>query len=326
MRFDGKNNKRHATRMKIGELSGVTTGAHEGAKVTIMKFKNTDDFLKSVYSEMLTEEVTEDAVREHLEPMWQFNRALREAAEEILTNPEITDKQAALRESVAGYINSVLQLFNQPMEADNMAENKELEQVQSDLAKAQAEVETLTLISKMNDASKAHYESLSTDEAKAEFLKLSGEDQEAMVKMSQTQEETYTTVGGQTIVKSKAGDMFDVIKSQDEELRKSRENQAFAKAREEVGENIPNVPGEATAKVKAWQALEKLSAEEREYITTTLKAADALWKDRKAPAGEQGAGDELSADAKLEKLAKDAAAKDGTTFEVAYKKDRKSVV
>lgn len=312
MRFDGKNTKRRAKSMRITELSGVTLGAHEGADVTIMKFQdqNAEQLLKSVYTDTLREEVTEDAVYEHLEPMWQMNRALRESAETILLDSTITDKQAALRESVMEYLNDVLSLFSITEEAVTMAnENKELETVQSDLIKAQAEVERLTLVSKMSDASKAHYDSLTDDAAKADFLKLSADDQKAIVKMSQVEDETYTTATGAVITKSQAGGMFDTLKSQDVELRKLRDEQNFTKAREEVVAAIPNVPGEATAKVKAWQGLSALPTEQREYITSTLKAADELWKARKAPAGDPNGGDETdiakSADAKLQKLVDD---------------------
>ena len=325
MRFDGKNTKQRATSMRITELSGVTIGAHEGADVTIMKFKDisgdAEQLLKSVYSEALREETTEEAVYRHLEPMWQMNSALREAAEKIILDSQITDKQSALRESVMEYLNDVLSLFSTTQEAVTMAnENKELEAVQADLTKAKAEVERLTAVAKMCDASKAYYDGLSTDEAKADFLKLDADGQSALVKMSVDADESFTTINGDTIAKSQAGAMYSTLKAQDAELRKLRDEQNFAKAREEVASIIPNVPGDAIAKVKAWQGLSKLDADQREFIVSTFKSANSLWKERKAPAGEPGNGEELNAEQKLDGMAKARAEKDGTTFEQAYAK------
>ena len=314
MRFDGKTNKQRAKTMRVTELSGVTVGAHEGAKVTLMKFKTPEDFLKSVYTETLREEVVEDKVYDHLEPMWAMNRALREAAEQILLDDSITDKQAAMRESVMDYLNGVLALFTTTMEATQMADkNPELETLRADLMKAQASVEQLTAISKLNDASKAHYETLD-ESAQADFLALSQEDQSAIVKVS---DESYTTVDGSVIAKSAVGAAYDVIKAQDVAMRKLQDEQSFSKAREQVSSTIPNVPGEVIAKTKAWQAMEALPAEAREFFESTLKAADELWKARKAPAGDLN-GAELDAEGKLEKLAKEAAAADGVSFAKAY--------
>lgn len=323
MRFDGKKTKRRATKMRINELSGVTRGAHEGADVTIMKFQAEDtatELVKSAYSEALREQVAEQTVREHMEPLWQYNWALREAAEQILTDSTITDKQTAMRESVMEYLNSVLALFSTTQEAEPMAnDNTELETLKADLAAATARAEKAELLSKMSDASKAHYNSLTTDEDRESFVKMSADDQEALVKLSQVEEETYKMVDGSTLSKSDAGKMFDTIKAQDQAMRKMRDEQQLSKAKETVTADIPNVPGELVTKARAYQSLESLPQAEREWVQTTLKAADALWKSRKEPAGTaEGGSDDGSPEAKLEGMAKAHATENKTTYEQAY--------
>lgn len=325
MRYDGKKTKRRATKMTIKELSGVTRGAHEGADVTIMKFQNTDDdaamqLVKSAYSEALREQVAEQTVREHMEPLWQYNWALREAAEKILTDSEITDKQTAMRESVMEYLNSVLALFSTTQEAEPMAnDNTELETLKSELATAKADLATATALSKMSDASKAHYNSLTTDEDRDSFVKMSAADQEDLVKLSQEPEETYKMADGTTLSKADAGKMYDTIKAQDQAMRQMRDEQAFSKARETVTADIPNVPGEMVTKAKAYQSLNALPEAERKWVSDTLKAADALWKERKDPAGTpEGGSDDGSPEAKLDNMAKAHATESKTSYEQAY--------
>lgn len=303
MRFDGKTNPQVATKLRIGELSGVTVPAHTGADVTIMKMAapDIDTLVKSVFSEELADEQLERAISTWLNPIYDFNYALREAAEKIMQDPNITDKRGALRESVADYLQHVTQLFNQQPEAD-MADNTELE-----LYKA---------LAAMTDAQKAHYQSLPEAE-QADFLKLDGASRDLIVKSAAVADETHTMLDGTVIAKSAAGALYATVKSQDLQMRKMREEQEMQKAIGTVATDFGNIPGEPLAKAKAVMALGALDAASRTLITDTLKAADALFKARHQPVAEAGGDADVSAEAKLDNLAKAHAAAHNVSHAVA---------
>jgi hypothetical protein len=289
MRFDGKTNPQVATALRIGELSGVTVPAHTGANVTILKFgTDVDTLIKSMFAEELADEKLEAAVRAWLDPLWQYNYALREAAEKIMQDDTITDKQAALRASVSDYLQHVVSLFNTQPEAD-MADNQELE-----LYKALAQ---------MTDAQKAHYQSLPEAE-KADFLKLDGASRDLIVKSAAVADETHTMQDGTVITKSAAGAMFAVLKSQDAQLRKMLDEQNLQKAIAQTAADFGNLPGEPLAKAKAVMGLNALDAATRTWVTDTLKAADTLYKERRQPAADSAAGGDENAADKLDNLAK----------------------
>jgi hypothetical protein len=305
MRFDGKTNPQVATSLKIGELSGVTVPAHEGAGVTIMKFgADVDTLIKSMFAEELADEQMEAAVRAWLDPLWTYNYALREAAEKIMQDTTVTDKRGAIRESVTDYLRHVIELFNNQPEAATMADNTELE-----LYKALAQ---------MTDAHKAHYQSL-PEADKADFLKLDGASRDLIVKSATVADETHTMLDGTVIAKSAVGASFAILKSQDAQLRKMREEQELAKAITAVSVDFGNLPGEPMAKAKAVMGLNALDAATRTWVTDTLKAADGLYKARREPAGDPAAVDTGEApDAKLEKMAKAHAETHKVSFAAAY--------
>lgn len=305
MRFDGKTNPQVATSLKISELSGVTVPAHEGAEVTILKFgTDIDTLVKSVFSEELADEQLERAISTWLNPIYDFNYALREAAEKIMQNPDITDKRAALRESVADYLQHVVQLFNTQPEAEPMADNN-------------TELELYKALAQMTDAQKAHYQSLPEAE-QSDFLKLDAASRDLVVKSAAVADENYTMLDGTVVAKSAAGPMFAVLKSQDAQLRKMQEEQQMQKAIATVTTDFGNLPGEPLAKAKAVMGLNGLDAATRTWVTDTLKAADNLYKERRQPAADTGVADDESADAKLEKMAKEYAATHKVSQASAY--------
>lgn len=276
MRFDGKTNPQRAKQLKIGELSGVTVPAHEGANVTMIKLAaDGEALLKSAYTEALSELKVERTIRDQLDPMWEYQHALREAAEKIIQDPTVTDKQTAMREAVLGYIGSVMSLFNNQPEATQMADATEL----------QAQVDLYKSLSEMTDAQKAHYQQLQ-DSDKADFLKLDSAARTLLVDCAKTADENHTMLDGTVIAKSATGNLFATLKSQDLELRKMREDSQLAKAIAQASVDIPNVPGEAMAKAKMLMGIQSLDVATRDSVMGILKGADELWKARKTPAGE----------------------------------------
>jgi hypothetical protein len=268
----------------------------------MLKFADIDTLIKSMFAAELADEKLEAAVRAWFDPLWQYNYALREAAEKIMQDATITDKQAALRASVSDYLQHVVTLFNTQPEAD-MADNQELE-----LFKALAQ---------MTDAQKAHYQSLPEAE-QADFLKLDGASQDLIIKSATVADEKHTMQDGTVIAKSQAGAMFAVLKAQDAQLRKMHEEQQLQKAIAQTAVDFGNLPGEPLAKAKAVMGLNALDAATRTWVTDTLKAADTLYKERRQPAADPTAAGDESADVKLEKMAKEHAATHKVSYAAAY--------
>lgn len=306
MRFDGKVNPQKATKLVITELSGVTVPAHEGANVTMIKLAaDGEALLKSAYTEALAGA----QMREKLEPLWDFNYALRDAAEKIISDPEITDKQSAMRQAVAEFLGSVMSLFNQQQpEATTMADNTTELQAERDLYKA---------LSEMTDAQKAHYQQLQGSD-RADFLKLDAASRNLLVDCAKTADEQHTMLDGTVIAKSATGALFATLKSQDLELRKMREEQLMQKAAAQVAAEIPHIPGEPMAKAKMLMGIQSLDAGVRDGLLSTLKAADELWKTRKAPAGEITGEPVAKAADQLEALVKAHAETNNVSQAVAY--------
>lgn len=315
MRFDNKTNPQRAKQLKIGELSGVTVPAHEGANVTMIKLApDGEALLKSAYTEALSEIKVERTIRDQLDPMWEYQHALREAAEKIIQDPTVTDKPTAMREAVLGYIGSVMSLFNQQQpEATTMADNTTELQAERDLYKA---------LSEMTDAQKAHYQQLQESD-RADFLKLDAASRNLLVDCAKTADEQHTMLDGTVIAKSATGALFATLKSQDLELRKMREDSLMQKAAAQVAAEIPDIPGEPMAKAKMLMGIQSLDTGAREMLNTTLKAANDLWKARKTPAGELTTEDTdvaKAASGKLMKMVSDYQTAHGVSKSVAMQK------
>jgi len=104
MRLDGSTNRRVATKLVIGHLSGVNVPAHEQATVKVIKMA---PLLKSVFTAALAERQLSQQVSEMLDKAWPLNCALREASEAIAEDDMIVDKQAALMQTVNEYITAM---------------------------------------------------------------------------------------------------------------------------------------------------------------------------------------------------------------------------
>jgi len=139
-------------------------------------------------------------------------------------------------------------------------------------------VEELQALAVMTDAQKAHYATLSDDD-KSAFVKMSADERTATVDLLKTTEETYTTSKGVSLVKSAlpAG-VFEMLKSQDEDLMKLRgeqELQGFVKTAEA---DYQYLPGTALAKAAVLRDVAKMDKGVAETLTAALKAGNAAMK------------------------------------------------
>lgn len=157
-----------------------------------------------------------------------------------------------------------------------------------------SELEKFKALAEMSDTHKAYHNSLPETDQEA-FRKMDNSAREALVVMAKSADESFTTMSGQEVKKSVAGAMYDVLKSQDEQLRKAQSESALVKAKETVNTDFANIPGELVQKTAMVMAIDKLPETDRTFLVEKLKQADALWKARKEPAASLGSGSKNSA-------------------------------
>lgn len=150
-----------------------------------------------------------------------------------------------------------------------------------------SELEKYKALAEMSDTHKAYHNSLPESDQEG-FRKMESGARDALVTVAKQADDSFTTLHGQVVTKSAAGAMFDILKSNDEELRKARTETTLSKAREQVNADFANVPGELVAKTQMVVDLELLPETSRAFVTEKLKQADGLWKARKEPAAPNG--------------------------------------
>lgn len=152
-----------------------------------------------------------------------------------------------------------------------------------------SDLEKYKALAEMSDTHKAYHNSLPETDQEA-FRKMDTTARDALVTMAKQADESFTTIGGQVVQKSVAGAMYDVLKSQDDELRKAQGEAALAKAEKTVNADYANIPGEMVQKTAMVMAIDKLPEADRTFLVEKLKQADDLWKARKEPAAPMGGG------------------------------------
>lgn len=311
MRPDGHQGPRRATKLRVQFLSGVDAPAHEGADVSIIKFKTGNAMqpvLKTIFSQALAEKQYEKAVDEMLCQAWEMslNSALREAAEDIGKDPMLDEagKQAALRAAVDEYIvrlHSAMVGTPVSKTVDTKEAKMADEQIQADLAKYKA-------LSELTDLQKAHYATLGEAE-QVEFLK---------GKRDVPADESFTDVDGGVVFKSAVGSAaFNVMKGQHERMVKMQETIDLERLTKRAETEMKHLPGELVAKARVLKAVERMPEAERATLDAILKAADAAAAPGFKPAAVAGEESTDPAD-KLEKMAKQRAADNKISYNQAY--------
>lgn len=92
----------------ITEVSSVGRGANQGALVTMFKTADDEDLLlKQSFNEVMQEIGMSQHLRELLDDMFRMNMALRQSLRSILEDPGVTEKKAAIRESLQQFISAM---------------------------------------------------------------------------------------------------------------------------------------------------------------------------------------------------------------------------
>lgn len=336
MRLDGHKGPRKATKLSVKFLSGVDAPAHEGADVSIIKFKtgskeaahvDAEQLMKSAFSEALVENKVEQNICDLLwEKVWPVNDALKEAAEKVAKDETITDKQSAMREIINEYVLEVARVLNaadvfkacgtedKKPKASAKGEAQEAEMADE---KTQAELAKYKALAELSDVQKAHYNTLPEAEQSV-YLAMSADDRDAVAKAAGSNDEQFTTVEGATVVKSKVGaELYAVMKSQNEQIAKLRNEADMTRLQKQAETDLAHLPGTPLLKAQVLKSVEAMPQAARDALTAMLKAGDAACAPGFKPAAAQG-GEEMSAADRLEKMADSYAAEHKVTKTAAY--------
>ena len=216
------------------------------------------------------------------------------------------------------------------MEVNAMELTKEELQKKIDEATAPltAKLAKSEFMASLTDVQKTHYNGLG-DEDKEAFEKMAPEQREKVaadaVKKAQENDEVLL-VDGASIRKSEVGEgVFAFMKAQqakaDEAVKKAEklEADALQKSYENRAETeLPNLTGTKAEKAEMLKAIDAMPEAAREKQLEMLKAADAAMAKSFTEIGQGGGGAETEAGDKLEKMAKELAAKDSISYAKAY--------
>ncbi len=338
--------------LKIFEVSLVANPANPGAQVVVFKSDDVEsDTLKATFDEVLEAAELEQKLQDVMRPMWEVSELLRTSFKTILEDKGIKDKREALKQSVrqfADYITGKLDDIKTTSKEDSNMPNNEVkkekeevksfdqaavdalvkEAVEKALADSVMKIQRLEIVAKMSDKEKVYFEKL--DEAgKAEFLKMAPDARMKIVQKSELDDEVLN-VDGRVIRKSEVGSsLFEILKVQNTliqsakaqaelELEKRLEQEAIQLVEKEYG----NLPGEVLLKAKILRHINCIQDETlRKGFMELLKSANAAFQKFFVPAGASAGGSQSgsSAQAKLEKMAKDYAQEHKVSISEAWK-------
>lgn len=335
--------------INLEELSLVTRGANQHANISITKadetseveaitkFLSVEDGARS-FTDFLANEKKRKKLCDIREETWPLFDSLRESVNSILLDESVSadEKTSRIRESVSQFVTSfesadiekAVTIFNK-LESGEMtkemekANTEDLEKKVAELTKRAEEAETLA---KMSDEEKKYMGSLDK-EAAAKFMAADEKARAGMMKKSADADEVFKSVHGTEIRKSDVGAaIFEIMKAQDEELKKSRDEIAkerdarvTAELTKSAEDDYGNLPGETVAKVSVLKAMSAMGEEERKALSEMLKAGNDALSGAFTVQG-TGAGDKesIAKAAKLESLTKAYVEKNpGTSHAVA---------
>lgn len=309
---------KRVTKLKLTEISSVDNPAQPHATMSIMKRHDPlAETIKKYYGEIVREREPiknfdellnlrdkENKLWKAREELWPIMDAFRETVNNIVVdvNLSLDSKMAqiesnvnsfvaAVREKVPDVEEELTKFFKQAgFSSINPTDNTEnqpvsdlektVKELETKLAKAEAEATVAKAVSTLTDVEKAHYNTLD-DAGKTEFLAKSADERTAIVEKVAKADESVE-LAGQTIRKSEVGAAtFAVLKSQAEEIKKANERIAKAEAAAEMAElrkraddEFGKVVGSTDDRAKLLKALKDIGGEVEAYGLTVLKAAN----------------------------------------------------
>lgn len=270
---------------------------------------NTEQLMKSVFTDALMETKVEQNLCDVLwQRVWPVNDALKEAAEKIVKDETVTDKQAAMRTLISEYVAEVSRVLNETDIFKRKEAEMADEQTQAELATLRKERDLHKALSELSDVQKAHYATLGESE-QVEFLKGS---------RTVPADESFTDIDGSVIAKSAVGaGAFQVLKQQNARMAKMQDDLDMQTLTKRAETELKHLPGEVVAKARVLKAINKMPEAERATLDQILKAADAAAAPGFKPAAVAGEESTDPAD-KLEKMAKQHATDNKVSYSAAY--------
>ncbi|UFK26762.1 hypothetical protein [Roseobacter phage RDJL6] len=190
----------------------------------------------------------------------------------------------------------------------------------------QKQLDRANQVAKMNDAQKAHFETLD-EAAQDKFLAKSADDRQAEVdavakNAADADPVVYTTSAGLELRKSAGDALIAMAKSNDaiaKENAELKKNAADAEIRKRAETDLAHLPGDVDTRVALLKSVDAIEDEtQREAAMNALKAQnDAMAKAFKT-AGHGGTAPDNSATEQLDALAKAHAEKENVSFAKAY--------
>jgi len=347
MRTDGKTNPQTATGLEITKLSTVKNPAHAPALAAIIKSAalscDDENVIKQTFLEAMGEIQLEEQTDQLMNGIWDSIWALRKSIRNTMDEAAVANKKEVITNNIADFATSLSGIIAATTVIKSGGLDMKKEEIAAMLKEAveplNAKLVIAETLAKMNDVTKAHYNTLDED-GKLAFITKSAEEQatdvaavtaaaEALKKSKAAGEESIV-LHGEKIVKSVVGaGVFTILKAQQLEIDSSKKEAKIEKEARQIGEFTkmaeglyPNLPGDAKIKGHVMKAISDMSDKTiQDALTTMLKSGNEGIEVAKAfdevghnfaPAGES------SPMAKLNKMAEDKAATDSITFANAY--------
>lgn len=303
----GKKQRRFVYKnIALKELSNVDNPMQEDAESVIIKRVGdagaqdaavTENIAKQSFLEALKARKLDEEVRNLLEPLWDYNSELRRSFHRIIDDAEITDKKAAMSETLGQYtevvsamisgvqnkidVAAVIKRFSKPETHEGGTT-----MTPEEIAKMKEDNERLQLIAKLSAEHKTFYDGLSTDEAKEDFLTKSADDRATDITKAAAADEELV-VGTSVVKRSVVGNVaFEMIKSNNALLESEKaktaalEKKAATEAFEKrATDEFPNLPGDAVLKGKILAEASKMPADVKAGLEAILKSANKFIKE-----------------------------------------------
>ena len=298
MRFDNKTTKQLATKVSLGELSGVTSGAHEGANVTLFKSDDPEEIMKNMFLQAVANMETKDEIYSVINKVWDYTDALYDAAYDIIKNiGDHPDPIASFGEILDSFGSVVTSLKKNAKDEVAKAELKKivnkdslkvmriikdsntavsatpLKKEDEEMAtKEEAQAKEITQLKKalaiavalgsMSDTQKSYHANL--DEAsQTAFASMSAIEMDSAISKSQEADPVlYKARDGEEFRKSDGERIIKMVKRQDatdEENEKLQKEATDTRLQKAAADTMGHLPGEVADKAAMLKAIETIT-------------------------------------------------------------------
>lgn len=285
------------------------------------------DALTTSVNSILADETVQDKMSRVEQNVSDFLVALRDKLPDV--EEELTKFFEDLNAEYLGNVNKQRE-NNMPDNTKTVEEltatladvTKSLEEMTEKLEKAEAARVEAETMAKMSDDERAYIAKMS-DKDKADLMAMSEADRKKKMDGMKKNDETVT-VEGKVIAKSAVGDetfaLYKRMADAEARIAKAEEKAEMAAFEKRAADEYANLPGTDAEKAAILKAVASLGDEVAGNIETILKAANEANAEAFKTIGKNGSADDNSAEAKLEKRAKEIAKAENISEAKAYVK------